>query len=143
MPTRSSRRPTSVSTAAKDSKTETPSPRVASASRSRPSSSVACQNDETPDRTRRSGARLKSGNDLLSQAVTHQVPSAQEGLTSEFEMESGGTPPLWSPENCSAHIDIKSRVPRFWRDNSSADWSPLVRPQRTLVCQYGDKPSTD
>ena len=30
-----------------------------------------------------------SGSDLLSHTVTHAVPSAQEGLTSEFGMGSG------------------------------------------------------
>ena len=36
----------------------------------------------------------KSGGDLLSHTGNHAVPSAQEGLTSEFEMESGVAPPL-------------------------------------------------
>ena len=33
--------------------------------------------------------------------VSRVVPSAQEGLTSEFEMGSGVTPTLWSPEKFS------------------------------------------
>ena len=37
--------------------------------------------------------RAKSGGDLLSQAVSRQVPSAQEGLTSVFGMGTGVTPP--------------------------------------------------
>ena len=40
----------------------------------------------------------RSGNDLLSRTVTRAVPSALEGLTAEFGMGSGVTPPLWSPE---------------------------------------------
>ncbi len=39
-----------------------------------------------------------SGNGLLSHTVTRAVPSALEGLTAEFGMGSGVTPPLWSPE---------------------------------------------
>ncbi len=40
-----------------------------------------------------------SGDDLLSQGATPQVPSAQAGLTSVFGMGTGVTPPLWPPEN--------------------------------------------
>ena len=43
------------------------------------------------------GAEYTPGDVLLSQAVSHQVPSALEGLTSEFGMESGRAPPLWPP----------------------------------------------
>ena len=39
------------------------------------------------------------GNDLLSHAVTHILPSALAGLTSGFEMEPGVPPPLLSPTN--------------------------------------------
>jgi hypothetical protein len=38
------------------------------------------------------------GNVLLSHTLTRVVPSALEGLTAEFGMGSGVTPPLWSPE---------------------------------------------
>lgn len=41
----------------------------------------------------------KSGGVLLSQAVSHQVPSALEGLTSVFGMGTGVTPPLWPPKS--------------------------------------------
>ena len=34
---------------------------------------------------------LESGNDLLSRAVSSQVPSALKGLTSVFGMGTGGT----------------------------------------------------
>ena len=42
----------------------------------------------------------KSGGVLLSQAVSDQVPSALEGLTSVFGMGTGVTPPIGSPESC-------------------------------------------
>jgi hypothetical protein len=45
------------------------------------------------------GVRNKPGNDLLSHARARAVPSALEGLTSEFEMGSGMAPPTSSPEN--------------------------------------------
>ena len=41
---------------------------------------------------------INSGNDLLSRTVARAVPSALGGLTSEFGMGSGVSPPLWSPE---------------------------------------------
>ena len=40
-----------------------------------------------------------SGDVLLSQGETPQVPSALAGLTSVFGMGTGVTPPLWPPEN--------------------------------------------
>ena len=36
--------------------------------------------------------KIESGDYLLSQAVTSQVPSAYKGLTSVFEMGTGGSP---------------------------------------------------
>ena len=36
---------------------------------------------------------IGSGGDLLSHSASAAVPSAQEGLTTEFEMGSGVTPP--------------------------------------------------
>ena len=39
------------------------------------------------------------GDDLLSHAVTRAVPWALEGLTTVFEMGTGGSPPVWPPEN--------------------------------------------
>ena len=41
---------------------------------------------------------LGSGNDLLSRAVSSQVPSALKGLTSVFGMGTGGTLSPLSPE---------------------------------------------
>ena len=42
--------------------------------------------------------RFLTGDDLLSQGVPPQVPSALEGLTSWFGMEQGVSLPLESPE---------------------------------------------
>ena len=44
------------------------------------------------------GVHNNSGNVLLYHTFTRAVPSALEGLTTEFGMGSGVTPPLWSPE---------------------------------------------
>ena len=44
---------------------------------------------------------MESGGDLLSRAVTSQVPSALKGLTSVFGMGTGVTPSLSPPEMVS------------------------------------------
>ena len=44
---------------------------------------------------------LESGGDLLSRAVSSQVPSALKGLTSVFGMGTGGTPSSLPPEMVS------------------------------------------
>ena len=44
------------------------------------------------------GLLKKSGSVLLSHPVTRTVPSALEGLTSVFEMETGVPPPPSPPE---------------------------------------------
>ena len=41
---------------------------------------------------------MESGNDLLSRAVSSQVPSALKGLTSVFGMGTGGSLSPLSPE---------------------------------------------
>ena len=41
---------------------------------------------------------MESGGDLLSRAVTSQVPGALKGLTSVFGMGTGGTPSPLPPE---------------------------------------------
>ena len=43
--------------------------------------------------------RSKSGDVLLSQGISPQVPSALTGLTSVFEMGTGVTLSLWSPKS--------------------------------------------
>ena len=59
------------------------------------------------------GLNQKSGGDLLSRAVTRQVPSAQEGLTTVFGMGTGVTPPPLPPENvfcCRPHVPFDNRI---------------------------------
>ncbi len=52
-----------------------------------------CRNLSVPTR----GLKIKAGNDLLSRAISHVVPSALGSLTSEFGMGSGVTFPLLPP----------------------------------------------
>lgn len=58
------------------------------------------------------GPKVFPGSDLLSHPVTRAVPSAQEGLTSVFGMETGVSPPLWPPENslCSPFLKGGNRI---------------------------------
>ena len=53
---------------------------------------------------------IVTGDDLLSQAVSSQVPSALKGLTSVFGMRTGGSPSPLSPEwlNVFAHSQLHS-----------------------------------
>ena len=54
-------------------------------------------NEKTPGRVGGPGVsllKIKAGSVLLSQKVTQLVPSALEGLTSVFGMETGVAPPL-------------------------------------------------
>ena len=55
--------------------------------------------ERAPKLEKASGLEDKPGNDLLSHARARAVPSALEGLTSEFGMGSGMAPPTSSPEN--------------------------------------------
>ena len=63
---------------------------------------------------------LGSGNDLLSRAVSSQVPSALKGLTSVFGMGTGGTLSPLSPEF--------SRVPSYSENRTSRFLSPCEKP---------------
>ena len=47
---------------------------------------------------------LESGGDLLSRAVSSQVPSALKGLTSVFGMGTGGTPSPLPPETVASLV---------------------------------------
>ena len=47
---------------------------------------------------------LESGSDLLSRAVSSQVPSALKGLTSVFGMGTGGSLSPLPPENCEGFV---------------------------------------
>ena len=49
----------------------------------------------------------RPGNVLLSHTLTRAVPSALEGLTSEFEMGSGVAPPTSSPEKPWKHRPVR------------------------------------
>ncbi len=64
-------------------------------------------NKAAPDEA---ASRYKNGGDLLSHTVTHAVPSALEGLTTVFGMETGVTPPLSPPK-----IDVHGRPARASR----------------------------
>ena len=55
---------------------------------------------------------MGSGGDLLSRAVTSQVPSALKGLTSVFGMGTGGTPSSLPPEMVSYSIQPPTGAPR-------------------------------
>ena len=56
---------------------------------------------------------MESGNDLLSRAVSSQVPSTLKGLTSVFGMGTGGTPSLLSPEIVSPFgLQVSKRLPK-------------------------------
>ena len=65
---------------------------------------------------------MESGSDLLSRAVSSQVPSALKGLTSVFGMGTGGTPSSSPPE----------RVSEFFAAPGPADRLPLFG-YRTIV----------
>jgi hypothetical protein len=63
-------------------------------SRSRP----VLQRGTAPTPSVRAVPETNSGDDLLSQGASPQVPSALAGLTSVFGMGTGVTLPLWPPE---------------------------------------------
>ena len=49
---------------------------------------------------------INSGDALLSQAVSRQVPSALAVLTSVFGMGTGVTLPPWSPETFEPQVSL-------------------------------------
>src|SRR3954453_22470817 len=59
------------------------------------------------DRSRGGGAMRNPGDDLLSQGVPPQVPSALAVFTSVFGMGTGVSPPQLSPET---YEDVKALV---------------------------------
>ena len=67
---------------------------------------------------------MDSGGDLLSRAVTSQVPSALKGLTSVFGMGTGGTPSSLPPEMVSY---LLGRFSRSFLPLPAALASPLLR----------------
>ena len=56
------------------------------------------------------GLEIKSGGVRLSHAVTHVVPSALQGLTTEFGMGSGVTPAAWPPETLKTVVSCQLPV---------------------------------
>ena len=78
---------------------------------------------------------MESGDDLLSRAVSSQVPSALRGLTSVFGMGTGGTLSPLSPE-----IEFEFIVPDLL---SFAPFSlPLRFPSASVsVCFRSSPPS--
>ena len=85
---------------------------------------------------------VESGGDLLSRAVTSQVPSALKGLTSVFGMGTGGTPSSLPPEMVSYesetafHSVFRLPVPRF-RKFRPAD-RPFLPPSGLKVFSHPD-----
>ena len=57
---------------------------------------------------------MESGNDLLSRAVSSQVPSALKGLTSVFGMGTGGSLSPLSPEFSRVLRTLKTAHPDFF-----------------------------
>ena len=69
------------------------------AHRQRTGSHARKREERTAGRPGRCVPRSKSGDVLLSQGITPQVPSALTGLTSVFGMGTGVTLSLWSPKS--------------------------------------------
>jgi hypothetical protein len=75
-------------------------------------------------------SETNSGNDLLSQRASPQVPSALAGLTSVFGMGTGVTLPLWSPETFRPSASSLSRAShRDFRAEASESLRPQQRDQ--------------
>jgi hypothetical protein len=73
---------------------------------------------------RRPFQRRTPGDDLLSQEVYLQVPSARAGLTAVFGMGTGMTPPPWPPgELLVLNISVALRP----GENSIASTNVLVK----------------
>lgn len=78
---------------------------------------------------------LNLGNDLLSHSLTAAVSSALEGLTSVFEMGTGGTPPVRSPRNCLGIVSInlkKFQYAIFFKSNSHIHLDHVYQEQMLL-----------
>ena len=77
---------------------------------------------------------MESGGDLLSRAVTSQVPSALKGLTSVFGMGTGGTPSSLPPEMVNEVV---------WDCVPVLLWAAGASPCRTLARPRSGLPSAD
>ena len=72
-----------------------------------------------PPFSRKAAKKKKAGNDLLSQFLAEQVPSALGSLTSEFGMGSGVASPVWSPANLNNDsADLKNQFRRLIGETS-------------------------
>ena len=71
-----------------------------------------------PASSKGDGVRRKPGSVLLSHTLTRAVPSALEGLTSEFEMGSGMAPPTLPPEE----VEVSARSACVARGIDSAEF---------------------
>ena len=79
-----------------------------------------------------------SGGDLLSHTVSRAVPSALEGLTSEFGMGSGVTPPALPPETGKDAITQPLRLRAHGCLSASAFIEKRLRtPVRALLLPQG------
>ena len=74
------------------------------------------------------------GNDLFSRAVSSQVSSALQSLTSVFGMGTGGPSALKSPTALSSLVHLRGLEPRtHWlRVSCSTSWAKGAYPLRTL-----------
>ena len=66
-----------------------------------------------------------SGDVLLSQGVSPQVPSALAGLTAVFGMGTGVAPPPWSPETV---LSARARA-----GTTAVDQAPKGRPRERSI----------
>ena len=71
---------------------------------------------------------MESGGDLLSRAVSSQVPSALKGLTSVFGMGTGGTPSPLPPE-----ISFQGSVPSAFLPLPASRLSASLQPRYPSV----------
>ncbi len=92
-------------------------------------------------------SEMNSGDDLLSQGVSPQVPSAQAGLTSVFGMGTGVTLPLWPPETfrSSGVGACSSRSTRRWPALPALPLEGRCRqlPLEPSIASTSSKPSAD
>jgi hypothetical protein len=79
------------------------------------------------------GVRKGPGSVLLSHTLTRAVPSALEGLTSEFGMGSGMAPPTLPPEE----VEVSARSPKRRAFSAEISYFPGLGGERSdLHCRY-------
>ena len=80
---------------------------------------------------------MESGSDLLSRAVSSQVPSALKGLTSVFGMGTGVTPSLSPPEWVNEFMRFSALLASYRysvTEQSSFSSSVQLLPSRVPIC---------